>query len=676
MRFADRAHLALFNKGQLTRDRVFNLMEARRSIVSDVIIAESARWGDSKRSDPLDEQDWINAVNSLIGIINNRSEDFLGHLRLANLYPDLAAPKYSQHGGDVTPGSSIDAIVPTSGTHFYYMMGTGDPDQTGWQDALDSRLVGGNINPSASVLPITGGGPGGVFKTDYIKNGDSWNYLDNGSNQGTAWRASAFNDNSWATGSAELGYGDGDEATVVNSGPSNAKFPTTYFRKAFTIPDPSIFGDFQLRITYDDAYVVYVNGTEAARHVSLPSNPAFDLYSGNTVGNNDIETISIPTSTFSAGQNTIAVEIHQGNSGSSDISFDLSLTGRPEGGGETIVLNLPDIINEPVWIKSRTYNAVSETWSAMNQAFFSIAKPAAPNDIVISEVHYHPSAPTATELVIDPTFDQDDFEFIEVLNIGPETVDLGEAAFVLIPIGNELQGVEFTFPSGTLINSGQRLIIAANSTAFAARYTGTPIAGDYSSRLSNTGEWITLVDKNDNVIDSFRYNDISPWPEAADGTGPSLIRNNPSSDLDPALSTSWSSSPSSGGSPGTADGTPFLGDPLADLDGDGFVAIIEYAQGLSDTVFSAEAHLQTFTVDIDGITYPAVSFRDNPDATDATISVEASPILTTGAWNHGGASLIFVSTANDPDGIPRRTYRLSTPFNSSSRQFFRLKVAY
>jgi hypothetical protein len=42
----------------------------------------------------------------------------------------------------------------------------------------------------------------------------------------------------------------------------------------------------------------------------------------------------------------------------------------------------------------------------------------------------------------------------------------------------------------------------------------------------------------------------------------------------------------------------------------------------------------------------------------------------------GGASLIFVSTANDPDGIPRHTYRLSTPFESTSRQFFRLKVTY
>jgi hypothetical protein len=312
----------------------------------------------------------------------------------------------------------------------------------------------------------------------------------------------------------------------------------------------------------------------------------------------------------------------------------------------------------------------------MNQAFFSIAEPAAPSDIVISEVHYHPSNPTTAELLIDPNFDQDDFEFIEILNIGSKIVDLGDAAFVLIPIKNELQGVEFIFPPGTLINSGQRLIIAANTTAFAARYPGTPFAGDYSSRLSNTGEWITLVDKDGNIIDSFRYNDITPWPEAADGTGPSLVRNNPSSDLDPTLSTSWSSSPRAGGSPGTADGTPFLGDPLADLDGDGFVAIIEYAQGLSDAVFSSQEHLETFSIDIDGIIYPAVSFRENPDATDAIISLEVSPSLGTTSWDGSGTSLIFVSSKNNPDGTSRHTYRLNTPLDVSSKQFFRLKVSY
>lgn len=674
LRFADRAHLALFNDGPLTRDKVFGLMDSRRSTVADVIIAESARWGDSKRTDPLDEQDWLNAVASLTNTINGRRDVFLGHLQQADLYPDLAAPRYSQHGGAVTPGSTISAIVPTAGTQLYYMIGTGDPDETDWQDSLDPRLLGGTANPATSVLNITGGGGGGVVETDYITNGEAWNFLDDGSNQGIAWRASAFNDTAWNSGLAELGHGDGDEATVVNSGPAGARFATTYFRKKVTIPDPASFGDFELRITYDDAYVVYVNGSEIARHPNLPANPAFNLYSGNTVGDNAIETLSIPTSAFSPGENTIAVEIHQGNASSSDMSFDLSLTGRPAGGGDTLTLNLPETIDGPVWIKSRTYSSTTGTWSALNQAFFSIAEPATPVDIRISEVHYHPSPPTPAELAIDPTFDQDDFEFIEIVNVGPSTVDLGEAAFVQIQVGDQLEGVEYTFPPGTLINPGERLIIAANATAFAARYPGVPIAGDYSNRLSNTGEWITLVDRDGNVIESFRYNDIAPWPLSADGNGPSLVRNDTS--LDPALATSWTASPAPGGSPGATDGTPFTGDPLADVDGDGVIAIIEYAQGLSDSVSSTEGYLTTSTIDVGGVIYPSVSYREDPAAIDTSIAVEVSADLTNGSWNSGAPSLIFVSTAPDPDGIPRHTYRLSTPLESTTSQFFRLRVSY
>ena len=45
--------------------------------------------------------------------------------------------------------------------------------------------------------------------------GALWKYLDTGADQGTAWRTPAFNDSGWKTGAAELGYGDGDEATLV-----------------------------------------------------------------------------------------------------------------------------------------------------------------------------------------------------------------------------------------------------------------------------------------------------------------------------------------------------------------------------------------------------------------------------------------------------------------------------
>src|ERR1043166_3393457 len=68
--------------------------------------------------------------------------------------------------------------------------------------------------------------------------GADWKYLDNGSDLGTVWQQVAFDDSSWLSGPAQLGYGDGDERTVVGYGPNpNFKYLTTYFRRAFTIGD-------------------------------------------------------------------------------------------------------------------------------------------------------------------------------------------------------------------------------------------------------------------------------------------------------------------------------------------------------------------------------------------------------------------------------------------------------
>src|SRR5258705_10819606 len=100
-----------------------------------------------------------------------------------------------------------------------------------------------------------------------VNTGALWKYHDNGSNQGTAWRATNFNDASWATGNAELGYGDGDEATVVSYG-SNAsnKYVTTYFRKSFTVSNPSDYLSMTLDLIRDDGAVIYINGTEVYRN--------------------------------------------------------------------------------------------------------------------------------------------------------------------------------------------------------------------------------------------------------------------------------------------------------------------------------------------------------------------------------------------------------------------------
>lgn len=173
---------------------------------------------------------------------------------------------------------------------------------------------------------------------ELVARGARWKYLDNGSNQGTAWRDSNFADGAWAEGPAELGYGDGGEATTVNCGPSatcNANnFVTTYFRKHVQIDDPAAYSELGLSVIRDDGVAVYINGQEVGRTPNLAAGAAFNTLANNGgatgIGGADESTpvsFTAAASLLQAGDNVIAAEIHQQSLTSSDISFDLRLTG-------------------------------------------------------------------------------------------------------------------------------------------------------------------------------------------------------------------------------------------------------------------------------------------------------------------------------------------------------------
>jgi len=172
-----------------------------------------------------------------------------------------------------------------------------------------------------------------ITPTVLVPRGATWRYLDNGSDQGTAWRQPAFSDTSWSFGPAELGYGDATEgrpeATVVSfGGVENDKHITTYFRHRFNVADPNVFGVVTLRLLRDDGAVVYLNGTEIRRDNMPGGNITYTTSASGTVPNED-EAVFFPSSvnpiSLTAGENVLAVEIHQANATSSDISFDLSL---------------------------------------------------------------------------------------------------------------------------------------------------------------------------------------------------------------------------------------------------------------------------------------------------------------------------------------------------------------
>ncbi|MGY8942272.1 MAG: CotH kinase family protein, partial [Flavobacteriales bacterium] len=160
--------------------------------------------------------------------------------------------------------------------------------------------------------------------------GSVWKFRDTGENLETTWRDSAYDDSNWASGNAELGYGDGDEVTTVSYGSNaNDKHVTTYFRKTFvfegntSIPLAGI-----ARLRRDDGAVVYLNGEEMFRSNMPEGTIGFNTFASDGVGGNaesDLNTVALELPLVE-GENVIAVEIHQIASTSSDISFDLSLS--------------------------------------------------------------------------------------------------------------------------------------------------------------------------------------------------------------------------------------------------------------------------------------------------------------------------------------------------------------
>jgi hypothetical protein len=159
-----------------------------------------------------------------------------------------------------------------------------------------------------------------------------WKYLDDGSDQGTAWIAPDFEDDDWSRGAAELGYGDNDEATVVHSGPTNNYYITTYFRRSFVASNVASLANLIFLLAYDDAAVVYLNGNEIYRTANLPAAPTNITYTTFATGQAIEETVDVfarSATNLLEGENVLAVEIHQQALTSSDISFFLQLVGVP-----------------------------------------------------------------------------------------------------------------------------------------------------------------------------------------------------------------------------------------------------------------------------------------------------------------------------------------------------------
>lgn len=157
--------------------------------------------------------------------------------------------------------------------------------------------------------------------------GAVWRFADSNVDLGTAWRSNAYSDITWKQGPGKLGFGDGDEATIVASN----KQMTTYFRVWFFMTDAAACTNLPVRLRRDDGILLYLNGAEVFRDnmytgvVTFASNAILAI-SG--TGETTWLSNTLNTTCLNEGWNLLAAEVHQSSLTSSDLGFDLELTAK------------------------------------------------------------------------------------------------------------------------------------------------------------------------------------------------------------------------------------------------------------------------------------------------------------------------------------------------------------
>ena len=233
---------------------------------------------------------------------------------------------------------------------------------------------------------------------------------------------------------------------------------------------------------------------------------------------------------------------------------------------EALLANAPISINGFTRITARVYEQghggsygyvrSGDDWSAPSVGIFFIDPPAEAGNLAITEVMYNPTDPTATEDAAG--FDNnDDFEFIELTNVGSTNVVLTGTRLARVDVRGNQEGVDFDFSDSEIstLKPGDRILVVENLAAFEARYgDALPVAGQWNGGLDNNREIITLVAFDDSVIQQFEYNDGGNWPSRSDGDGSSLEVVDPAGDYNDAQN--WLPSVDFGGSPGVAPASP------------------------------------------------------------------------------------------------------------------------
>ncbi|MBB07482.1 MAG: hypothetical protein CMN03_04380 [Roseibacillus sp.] len=619
LRFADRVHLHCFNGGTFTPEGAARLWEARANEIYQPLIAEAVRWGDRHRFPPARRetfwQDMYDTMQS--DFFPQRTAILLSQLRARGLYPSVSAPDFTPHGGLLAGPAEVSITTSTGGTVYYTLDGS-DPRRPTTAGTETILLPEGS--PARAFIPTDD-----TLRLDWIETG--------------------FDDSLWLSGASGVGFelDSGFEGLfgIDLSSMHNAN-GSAYARWEFEIRDQAelnAISSLTLRARYDDGFVAYLNGREAAA-ANRPVSPVWN--SNASAGHPDGAAAEFTQFNLAnvinrlrLGTNVLAVHCLNEENDSNDLLFVPELVaanGTISSGISPSALTyqgLPLSFERSTRLRARALR--NGTWSAITSATFTVGTPATADHLAISEIHYHPVGDAPTE-------------FIELINISTEDLDLTGVTFT--------NGIEFTFPETTMLAPGERILVVQDVTAFEIAYgLGLPIAGAFANetRLANGGERLTLVARDGSIIRDFRFRDTLPWPQAPDGSGRSLILAASRNPI-PSNPLEWRSSISPAGNPGDSDTLPLSGNDRQTL--------LDYALPVAGTLrISSQNDL------------PAISFQTFTAADEVTTWVEFSSDLQN--WTLATTEDL-ISREELPDGTT--TYRFAIPTGNHPQHFARLRV--
>lgn len=406
---------------------------------------------------------------------------------------------------------------------------------------------------------------GTVVTNQQILSFDSiWRYNLNAGASGLpsnwATSAHAVDNISWAEGAGLLGVENTNLGEPINTAMTLTSQITYYFETEFTYNGSDSITEMAINHYIDDGAVFYLNGQEIGRFNMNDGAVTAATVANPGVGNASAQTLTISSPNILQGSNRLSVEVHQINSGSSDIVF-----------GANVILRRENTSN------------------------------------------YTPYA-------------ERDEEWLELYNRSATAIDL---------TGWKLNGgIGYDFPDTTTIPAGGYLVIAKDATALQAKHPSITILGDYSNRLGNGGDLITLEDQNGNLADEVQYYDSGKWHGKADGGGSSLELRDP--DADNSVAGAWAPSDESARNSWQT----YSYEAVAIDDGIGYDVYHELQIGLLD---GGELLID----DVSVIENSSLEFIQNGDFESDTVGATADKWRAIGTHGSHGKTIV-VTDPDDP----------------------------